>query len=1614
MKKWLVGLMAAGLCVASAWAETVTYTVAGKAVSVTAGAEPDGASAVYEQTYSTSGQATAGNSMTLTLKGYDGATITGLTLSMHSNTQKGGGALSVTCGSDTIASIADKKFNDGWYNEWSKDFVDVTPAVTATTVGGDVVIKIEATENSLFIESYTIEYAMGDPEFSVTFDKENWFKVRQGQASSVTAIPKYGVEPYTFLWSCDKFDIQDATKATLEIPDTLAEGDYTLSCMVTEDNGEGDVINKQIGFTVEAAPVITGDAYTRVTSADNLKDGMLVVLTGPDGAYALPAEIASGVFAVSAVADFIVDDVLTTEDSSIIWKLVADGKGNFSLYNEKAEQYAGHDGKDGNSGRLQEDAFPNTIAIADAEAGLFTVTSIAPDAKDAYRSLQYNYNNGNARFAYYKGTQKNLRIYAAEAGPAKFSISLDPAKYFEVEVGKEASITATPKNAEGDVHYAWTIGGKPAGSDSAVLGLDTSAATEELEVVCTATDGADTVATAKVSYKVVVPATKYPVTIAEGIENGEIAVDKTEAEEGEIVTVTATPAAGYALEKIFVNGVAISATTFPMPAEAVEVGATFAEVKDYAELPFIAEDTPYSGPWKGATVDGLTSKGLSDDYKDGSAKLDSANDWIQVKFAGTPGSLSFGIKGNSLSDEKPSTFVVQESADGEEWSVLETYATGGKLTGERTDETLALSASSQFVRFFYQEKGAGNVGIYDVYISSGGPAKFSISLDPAKYFEVEVDAEAAITATPKNADGDVKYEWSIGGTPVDATGAVLTLDTSKPTEELEVVCTATDGAGAEATAKVSYKVVAPAQKYPVTVASGIENGTVTVDVEEAAEGDTVTVTATPAAGYKLDKITVNGEAIGGNTFKMGAAPAEVSATFVESVGVTYTRIESMDDFEADAEYLVVAYKKDAFSSALKNELTGKRIALEEVEIVDNTVTTDDDSIVWTISAGAEGKYTLYNAAKGVYAAAPSGATANEAQLVSDGTADLAQWSISVAEEDPLVTIGSAHEGRSLQRNSTATYAYFANYANGAKPYLFKKGGTAKLSVGFDKSNGFTIPLGEASSITATAKNGQEPYTYVWDGDLEGEGATLAIPATLAAKDYTVQVTVTDGAGDKVSKQIGFTVQAPVEKYAITVERVPGGVLAVDKDEAEAGETVTVTATPDPGMKLESITVNGTPISGKTFPMPAEAVTVSGTFVQVTGRPFTLISSVDDLEDGAEYVITDNTQAYAMKAELSTSSTKRLVNEAVAPVDGVITTDDASIIWKLVKDADGNFALYSGSQEKYVGWSSGNSAKFQDDAFANTISYEDEAKLFVVMATSTAELEKPRKLQFNSAANALQFAYYEGGQKNLCFFKASGAPAFSVTLEPAAYFEVEAGKTATITATPKNAAEGAVTYAWTVGGSSVSATGATLTLDTSKATEVLEVVCTATDAAGATATAKVSYKVVAAPTQPVVECEDAPTGAVEAGKPLTLTFKASHFEVDPDGWYFEVDGEAVDPSAVTYSDDYQTATVTLTPEKSFKLAVSAYEVGFPSEDPAAVFELSVTVGGEPGPGEEPYIKSIKVDAKAKTVTLTLADPTGKVRTTANLATGEWTLNDKAATDGMLELPMDGSPMFYGAP
>lgn len=89
--------------------------------------------------------------------------------------------------------------------------------------------------------------------------------------------------------------------------------------------------------------------------------------------------------------------------------------------------------------------------------------------------------------------------------------------------------------------------------------------------------------------------------------------------------------------------------------------------------------------------------------------------------------------------------------------------------------------------------------------------------------------------------------------------------------------------------------------YDIRIGTGIENGTVTSDKTEAAEGDTVTLTVTPADGYVLEYLNIV-KLSGGSklayevkgdkcTFKMPGEMVMVGATFEELYNITVNKAE---------------------------------------------------------------------------------------------------------------------------------------------------------------------------------------------------------------------------------------------------------------------------------------------------------------------------------------------------------------------------------------------------------------------------------------------------------------------------------------------------------------------------------------------------------------------------------------------------------------------------------------------------------------------------------------------------------------------------------------------------
>ncbi len=272
---------------------TAIYTVTSKTAVSATGDVPAGSSATYSQTYGTVSQATKGNSFSLTLKGYEGLKIVGLTLSMHSNASGGAGTLSVTSGTDTIASIANAGFgDDSWHGSYINSYVDVTPAVTQTVVDDDVIFLITASTNSLFCQSYSVEYEFVPAEPSVTLSPSGDLEVYVNDVVTVTATPHDFSGDVDWTWYVNNAPVAGATTATFTLDTSVADS-YAVTAMANYGNdemAESDPLNVTVKTpsTPHAIEIETDDNGTVTADPNPAMEGVTVTLTAvPNEGYRL-------------------------------------------------------------------------------------------------------------------------------------------------------------------------------------------------------------------------------------------------------------------------------------------------------------------------------------------------------------------------------------------------------------------------------------------------------------------------------------------------------------------------------------------------------------------------------------------------------------------------------------------------------------------------------------------------------------------------------------------------------------------------------------------------------------------------------------------------------------------------------------------------------------------------------------------------------------------------------------------------------------------------------------------------------------------------------------------------------------------------------------------------------------------------------------------------------------------------------------------------------------------------------------------------------------------------------------------------------------------------------
>lgn len=200
----------------------------------------------------------------------------------------------------------------------------------------------------------------------------------------------------------------------------------------------------------------------------------------------------------------------------------------------------------------------------------------------------------------------------------------------------------------------------------------------------------------------------------------------------------------------------------------------------------------------------------------------------------------------------------------------------GSATGSITKTAMTnIEGTTTLTVTFYLAKYNSDSGKMNITVSGGGTAS-TTTFTPA--------GNAGVTSTTSKATWTDTYKCTF--TIENATSATtIKFATSSKRLILGPVTISTPDADPD-------DPEIPATTYTVTVDGGIQNGTVSADVAEAAEGATVTLTADPDPGYKFSAWDVkdassNAVSVDANgKFTMPASNVIVSASFVAKTQYT--------------------------------------------------------------------------------------------------------------------------------------------------------------------------------------------------------------------------------------------------------------------------------------------------------------------------------------------------------------------------------------------------------------------------------------------------------------------------------------------------------------------------------------------------------------------------------------------------------------------------------------------------------------------------------------------------------------------------------------------------------
>ena len=151
---------------------------------------------------------------------------------------------------------------------------------------------------------------------------------------------------------------------------------------------------------------------------------------------------------------------------------------------------------------------------------------------------------------------------------------------------------------------------------------------------------------------------------------------------------------------------------------------TIIDTNSLVTLPFDISQNSESEKAEVKTMPGFRGVKLGSSYADGSVKFESKNAGQAMLIAhldSSPGSLSFdvkGAKGGNPSSYSGISFVVSESANGTDWSIITTLNDEDISTSSYTHQgPFTLSQETRYIRWFLVTANSGNTQLNNIVIN---------------------------------------------------------------------------------------------------------------------------------------------------------------------------------------------------------------------------------------------------------------------------------------------------------------------------------------------------------------------------------------------------------------------------------------------------------------------------------------------------------------------------------------------------------------------------------------------------------------------------------------------------------------------------------------------------------------------------------------------------------------------------------------------------------------------------------------------------------------------------------------------------------------------------------